>query len=60
MLLVMGVLAREPNPSVAVTITVSDDYYTIGSIVRSTSVPTDSIIFVDEDEELYSITTASY
>ena len=55
LLFVMAMVAREPVPSQVLTITVTDVYNIEGSIVQSTSVPTDSIIFEDEDEELYSI-----
>ena len=60
LLIATAMLAREPIPSQALTITVADYYKNVGSIVRSTSVPTDRIIFDDEDEELYSITTANW
>ena len=59
LLIATAVLGRQPIPSHALTITVTDVSPYIGSIVRSTSIPTDRIIYDDEDEELYSITVAN-
>ena len=59
-LLPVLLLAARPIPSAVFTIKVSDDGYTPGSLVRTTSVPNGSIIFEDEEEILTTIATDSH
>ena len=58
-ILVVAMTAKRPTPSEAITLKVSDSTWEEGSIVRSSSIPDDSVIFGDEEEELASIATAN-
>ena len=60
MLLAVAAIAASPIPSAAVTIVKSNNWYKTGSISRSTSIPSDSVIFKDEEEVLTSISTENF
>ena len=55
-----AILAGSAIPSQAVTITISNNRKRTGTIVRSSSIPTDSKMFEDENEVLYSIKTTEF
>ena len=57
LLLVLTVRSRA-TPSARVTIKLSDDWETKGSILRDASIPSDSEMFANEEELLASITTS--
>ena len=58
--LAMVVFAIGPVPSKVITVTVSNDTKTTGSIVVSESKPPDTILFEDAQELLTSITTENF
>ena len=58
LLLILTVWSRA-TPTARVTIKVSDDYLTKGSILRDGSIPSDSEMFANEEEFLASITTSA-
>ena len=60
MLLAAAVIAASPIPSAAVTMVKGNNFYRPGSISRSTSIPSDGVIFKDEEEVLTSISSESY
>ena len=60
MLLAVAAIAASPIPSAAVTIVKGNNFYRPGSISRSTSIPSDSVIFKDEEEVLTSISTENF
>ena len=57
MLILITVWSRA-TPSARVTIKVSDDYVETGSILRDSSIPSDSEMFANEEELLASIITS--
>ena len=60
LIVIVAVTAKRPTPSEAFTVTLSDFYWKSGSIVRSSSIPDDSVIFDDEEEVLTSIATTNH
>ena len=54
---VATILAAKPRPSEAITFKLSNGYYDVGSIERSTSIPPDSKTFEAEEDVLSSISS---
>ena len=54
------ILAASPIPSAAITFILSDNYYKVAEIVRTTEIPASSKIFSDSDHLLSAITTTTW
>jgi hypothetical protein len=59
LLIAVAMLAAPPIPSKVLTVTVSTEKWIKGSIVVGTEAPSDSQLFVDDQEVLASINTAN-
>ena len=60
MSLVVAILASKPTASEAFTVKGSGNWQVAGSMVQSTSIPSESQVFELEEEVLTSITTSNF